>query len=610
MNEGVETEKKLHYANLLNQPDNKNKKMWELVRLKLNKKNECTVIKLKVNDKIITDPFEIANLFGNHFANFVKNKSHLLFSYKVSCTLPKRCNNTFQFNLISMEETKNIIRSLKNKTSVGADEIPTKLVKESCDLLAPYITTIINLSVAEGCFPKSLKLSKTTPVFKKGDKELIENYRPIVTNSPIAKVIEKAISIRLQEFFDREKIIPKEQHGFQRGLSTETATTELVQHLYDRIDQKETVIGIFFDLSQAFDTLNPKFLTAKLDCLGIRGSTNKFIESYVSGRNLKTKIGETYSNPFNVELGTPQGGVLGPLLFKVYIADLPHHIKEGKIFQYCDDTTILISGKSSEEINAKINIVLKNFQEYCSKNHLILNPKKTVIVEFTGQYIAPLINISAKIDGEDISKNSHTKFLGSELDTQLKWSIQIDCVLHKLNSAFFAILTLKSSLDRHSLLNVYYSTVYSVISYNILSWGRATECERIFVQQKRILRLIFEVNPRHSCRETFKRNKILTLTGIYLYKLLQYMHKNKDTFQRRCDIHSYPTRNNENLLINKYNHFFHKKSPIHSGKIYYNMLPAEFKAVGEQQFKKLLRQLLTNNVFYTLLEFENHLKRC
>lgn len=610
LSKNIDLEKKLYYNSIINDAENKTKKLWELVNLKLNRKNIHTnKINIRINDDLIMDTCDIVNHFGKYFANSVAEQVQIMFSdSSVECTLPFRNNSTMFFRPFIDEDIQKIIAQLKNKPSVGFDEVPTRLIKECSKELSPYITNIINKSVISGKFPNKLKVAKTTPIFKKGDPELIENYRAIVTLSPFSKIIEKAIYIRLTEFLLKHNQISKCQHGFRNGYSTETATTELTQYILGSIDKGETVIGVFFDLSRAFDTLNSAFLSQKLDYLGIRGNINDWIISYTTNRQLVVKIEHTISELYDVELGTPQGSVLGPLLFILYINDLPNYIHEGKVIMYADDTTILVSGKTKEEITYKIEQVTRQFNKWCTANHLINNSNKTVYIEFTGLYrtsLGPFINDDNS--SSEIKLNKSTKFLGTFVDSSVSWSEQIDHICSKLNKSFFALKTLKNTLNENSLLNFYYACVYSTLSYNIISWGQTIEYSRVFTIQKRIIRLIFGMTQRESCRTIFIDKKILTLACIYILKLLVYIHHNINNYKKHTNIHMYPTRNKNNIYVEKFGHTYYKKSPYYAGQKYYNLLPPEIKnSRSVNIFKAKIKKLLLEKCFYSLKEFEEY----
>lgn len=265
--------------------------------------------------------------------------------------------------------------------------------------------------------------------------------------------------------------------------------------------------------------------------------------------------------------------------------------------------------KCKHNLNLKVNNVLQQFYDWCFSNHLIININKTVCIEFTGAYKNPTESLAFNLNNTALEISNSTKFLGTHIDRQMCWKAQVDHVCSKLNKSFFALVTLKNTLTEESLLNVYYANVYSVLSYNIISWGRTTEIERVFIIQKRIIRLMFGLTYGESCRQAFRNKQILTVTSIYLLKLLCYIHSQKHNLATVGDVHTYPTRNRNNIAISSFKHSYFKKSPLYSGCTYYNILPADIKCSNTpMSFKKKIKKLLTDNCFYNLSEFETFLK--
>ena len=275
---------------------------------------------------------------------------------------------------------------------------------------------------------------------------------------------------------------------------------------------------------------------------------------------------------------------------------------------YADDTSIVISANTLEELLYRVNLVLEQFHVWCYKNRLIINYEKTVCMYFktkSKQICSDNANIS--INDHQIKIQSNTNFLGITLDENLNWTNHIDQLCCKLRQSCFAITILKSKLDQESLINIYYALFYSKVSYNIIVWGQSSDVQRVFVLQKRTLRTIFNMKMLESCRSRFKKSKILTLVCIYLYKLLVYIHGVKNKLKIHSDNHSYLTRNRQNIYIDKHNLTMFKKSPICAGSYLYNILPVHMKELHSiNKFKITLREFLCINSFYSLEEYINY----
>lgn len=308
------------------------------------------------------------------------------------------------------------------------------------------------------------------------------------------------------------------------------------------------------------------------------------------------------SDIYDIELGTPQDSVLGPLLFILFMNDLPQYITSGRIFIYADDTAIIVDSDTLAGLWSAVDVVLNEFKGWCDRNRLLLNCTKTVYMEFFNKIRTPL-GSNICFDGADISPSDQTTYLGIVFDRHLGWSGQVDLICKKLSSAFFALSVLKKSLDGNALFPFYYASVQSILSYGIALWGQSVGWERAFIHQKRIIRLMFDLPYRSSCRGYFVRRKILTLVSIYVLNILTYTHKNRSKYPSHSDVHLYNTRGAQKIYPSRHKHSFHRKAPLNAGCRLYNLLPATLTGLPTKSFEKQLRRILCDNAFYTMREF-------
>lgn len=297
--------------------------------------------------------------------------------------------------------------------------------------------------------------------------------------------------------------------------STETATASFTDFIIKELDQNKKVAAVFFDLSLAFDTVDKNIMENKLHALGIRGNVLKLVVSFLSGRHMYVDTNGQTSSKYDVRMGVAQGSILGPLLFLCFINDLSDYITDGHLVNYADDTSIALSAANSADLQDKVNRCVREFQLWCEKNKLILNVNKTVFMQFC-----------LRNDSEIVLLNSsqYTKFLGLYIDYNLSWNQHIDYVVNKLNAAYYAVLKLKAHASVPVLLELYYALAYSHLRYNIIVWGQSVSCQRAFVAQKRIVRLIFNLDYLATCRNTFIENRIMTFVCIYIYILLCHLY--------------------------------------------------------------------------------------
>ena len=278
---------------------------------------------------------------------------------------------------IKQEEIQNAIINLKNSNSSGYDEFTSKFVKLSSPLLIPALEKLFNMSLSSGIYPSNLKTAKVLPIYKKGDSKSLNNYRPISILSTLNKIYEKILYTRLVSYIEKFNIFYKFQFGFRTNHSTEHALIEIVDQIRLSIDKNELTCGIFIDLSKAFDTVNHDILLKKLDHYGIRGNALNLFRSYLKNRKQYTMIENYKSKTSNISCGVPQGSVLGPLFFLLFINDLPNCCPSGKIRIFADDTNVFFHSNNIEDLISNAKSIMLQLNYFFGSNKLTLNTSKS-----------------------------------------------------------------------------------------------------------------------------------------------------------------------------------------------------------------------------------------
>ena len=284
--------------------------------------------------------------------------------------------------------------SFKGGKAPGHDHIPMHLVKNSFDIISKPLMYLINLSLEKGIFPNNLKTAKIIPIFKAGDVDIFTNYRPISILSSFSKIYEKIMYNRLLDFIQRFEILYSLQFGFRTKHSTSHALTHLVNKIATDIDQSKISIGVFLDLSKAFDTLNRDILFSKLENYGIRGVALNWIKSYFQNRKQYVQYNNVSSSHLITQCGVPQGSILGPLFFILYINDLPNASRIVEPLLFADDTSICYSHSDPEVLAAVLNEALQNIASWMRANKLSVNIDKTVYVIFHSRHKKSSYDIS------------------------------------------------------------------------------------------------------------------------------------------------------------------------------------------------------------------------
>lgn len=601
--------KKAHFQRKLSKNETKKQKqIWNLVNEKRGKRKQNLPIKLYIDGLHITREDEVASEFAKYFANVAKNAVS-------SCTtrfVPNHIStkkdlhysqiNSFVFYPVEPQEVVDAIKNLKNTNSVGEDCISTKILKNMCEVIAEPLAYIINTSVKMGQFPDALKIGKVIPILKTNNTEAIDNYRPITILTIISKIIEKIMYNRLMKYLNKYNLLSDNQHGFRTGRSTESAAYKFVNYIYSNLDKRQFVGAVFFDLSKAFDCLDLSLTKEKLEQFGLRGNVQDWLMSYLHSRKIYVSINNNNSNYYDIDQGVPQGSVLGPLIFLLYINDLALEISSDCVILFADDTSIAVSGSTHEELQDNLDIISSQFTNWCSKNKLLVNANKTVCMQFYNKKMTAPISVT--VNGTLTQCVDSTKFLGVHIDSNIRWQTHINIVSKKINSGYYAILQLKSSLENKQLINIYYALIYSAIQYNIALWGNSTGAERVLILQKRVIRLIFNLDQRESCRPYFKNNNILTVSCVYILKSISWVKTNLQSYQQSGNFHKYLTRNGNDLRTEAHSTELYKNSPAHSGIVLYNKLPNDIKNIGSVgKFKNKLKLFLNSKAYYSVKEY-------
>ncbi|MCH2406071.1 MAG: reverse transcriptase family protein, partial [Nitrosopumilus sp.] len=487
-------------------------KTWQGIKEIINIKNKnldhpsC----ITHENKNISDPVVIANNFNDYYVSIADNiLKERKYNGNKSFTefLHTPVNNTFALHDYYETEIKSLLKSLHPKKVSGPNSIPNKILHLLADDICSPLSTIFNLSFSTGQYPDILKIAKTIPIFKKGSRLLVSNYRPISLLSNINKILEKLMFTRVFNFLEKYKCIYNLQFGFRSKHSTNHALIDITENIRQALDNKKIACGIFVDLQKAFDTVNHKILIQKLAHYGIRGIANEWFSSYLSNRSQFVSILGFESDTKNINHGVPQGSVLGPLLFLLYINDLH------KVYHFADDTNLLNISKSPKQLQKQINIDLKFLYKWLLANKISLNCSKTELILFhkPGENID--FNFKIKLNGSRISPSDYIKYLGVYLDSTLSGKFHCDLLTKKLKRANGMLSKIRHYVPKEDLKTIYYAIFSSHMIYGSQIWGQTinTHTEKVFKLQNRAMRIIQFEDFHANSNPIYKANKILKL---------------------------------------------------------------------------------------------------
>jgi len=421
-------------------------------------------------------------------------------------------------------EIMSIIDSLGSESS-GPYSIPTEILKLLKPNLCHPLAAIINMSFVTGVYPDQLKTAKVIPVFKKGDKLLVSNYRPISLLSNLNKIYEKIVYKRLYSFLNIHNCIYELQFGFRAGHSTNHALISLTEKVRVALDTGHFACGIFVDFQKAFDTVDHEILLKKLEHYGVRHTANKWFRSYLTNRTQYTSINGFDSSKKPMKYGVPQGSVLGPLLFLIYINDLNKAVKNSITHHFADDTSLLYVGKSIKNIQKRVNLDLKFLCQWLNASKISLNASKTELLIFRDPRKKINFDVKIKVEGKKIIPSKFVKYLGIYIDNHLSWHQQENNMRTRLARAAGMLCKIRHYVSFETLRMVYFGIFSSILTYGAQIWGQHNRIVKSLQKlQNRAIRFMNFQPFRASAIPLFKSSSILTLADFVKLQNFLYAH--------------------------------------------------------------------------------------
>lgn len=604
--------KRKYFENLLNTPNQK--LLWSRLNevLGRNKKRDDP-IELQNNDQKVIGNTAVSSLFNEYFCSVGSElASKIVSDRNIEKFRSIKVNPASIFlRPATREEVTILIAKLNPKKARGPDDFPAELVKQLHMYFAELLRDVFNESLTTGIYPDFLKVARVTPIYKTGNKEKVENYRPIAVLSVFNKIMEQLLANRMSSFFEKHKIIYHMQYGFRSGSSTSNALCELVESLYTSIEKKKMIGAVFIDLKKAFDTLDHEILLSKLAAYGIRGLANDLLRSYLSDRKQFVIINGTSSCPKTISVGVPQGSNLGPLLFLIYINDLPHINIRGVVRLFADDTAIFYEGNSQAEIIATAEEDFRLLRNYFDTNMLSLNVSKTRFMLFRSTHKKIENRIGLTVDGEEVPCVESFKYLGLIMDSSLTWQCHLDQLSVTLSRMCGILRKIAEFLPIRALETLYYAFFHSHLQQLTIIWGSASNerLKRIQVLQNRSLKTVYSLPHMYSSSLLFtdSRISVLPVRGLYHHQLISYTHAVANRVDMHTNMHlsridhNHHTRRIGHLSIPRPRTNYGKRKFAYMGPFLYNRLPATLKnSTSMAKFKKDLKLHMKSNVIMYL----------
>ena len=551
---------KNYYSKLIQKAQGNQAKTWHIINDIMGRKKKSNLLpsKLVLEDgeeiqgyKSICDAFNVFfSTVGQKLASTIpltniKPEDYL---HNISPTA------SFFLNPVTEFEVCTQLHNIDPTKTPGPDGLHPRYLKDIAENLVHPFTHIVNLSIENAVVPDEMKLARISPQHKTGDKEKTTNYRPISLLPILAKVLEGLIFERLLTYLTKNKILSDDQYGFRKGMNTKGALIKFINNVQNWVDEGMKTAAVFVDLKKAFDTVNYELLLKKLEKYGIRGIGLQWFKNYLNNRRQFVKQCGTTSDICTVTCGVPQGSNLGPLLFLLYINDLPDSIKKSLVTLFADDTTIYSSGKTYDNLIENLRQDLGCLETWFQCNKLTLNIKKSYGCIF-GQNQKNNHHV-LDINGHTTELRGSVKYLGVNVDSGLIWSSHISNLSNKISQTVGVLGKVKSVLNETALKTIYYSLIHSRLIYCIEIWGTAAKSvlQPLLIAQKKAVRIIVGAKYRAHTQPIFKKLGIRPVQSEieYRHALLAYVIvKNVENYDIQLVIeqtHNYETRFASNKL--------------------------------------------------------------
>lgn len=577
-----------YYENEIQKHKNDPQQLWRVITDK--KLNQQQISSIMQDNVTLTERTKIAETFNTYFTSIGTQLANEIKKKKTKFNNSESSNQLkLNFDPCDEQEILKVIESLKANKSPGIDGIQVTLLKRIAKSIVAPLRFLVNFSMRTGMFPVSLKTTLIKPIHKAGDKSSVNNYRPISLVSNISKIFERIIHNRVTKFLEGCKILSERQFGFRVGKSTQDAIAALTGEIYRCLDMSRPCLGVFVDLAKAFDTVSHDGLLDTLECMGVEGSPLNWFRSYLIGRKQCVQVGESISSLSDIHYGVPQGTILGPVLFNIYINSMFSLRTRGKLFAFADDTAVFYEGDSWEQLKSMVEMDFKDIIQFLNYRVLTINKQKTKFMLFSNSStVLPEYRTLNVEDDFTIHSADHIKYLGVILDPYLRWNFQVDNVVKKIRKMIPRFRFFREFCNPQLLRTLYLVLVQPLLVYGLLGWGGVVKhyLLKLEVTQKWLLKIIYNKPYRYPSEKLFQESAVMNLRQLYMLVLAVHQFKNISSAEFNEHLHGTRHRGRMILIPRTMKTIGQRSHTFLSPRVY-NYIPACIKASNSLKIFKL-----------------------
>lgn len=632
LNNLIERAKTAHLKKQIEDTKGDKKRIWGVINevTKYKKKQDGDIKEIQIQGESVPvdkNPKKVANFFNKYFSEVGISNNQ---TPDLDSTELHPHNSNFYLKPITIKELEETIHKMKGGSAPGHDGINTNTVKYIKKYISGPLCFIYNLCFKSGIFPNQFKKAIICPIYKKGDARLVNNYRPISLLSVFSKLFERCIKNRLVKYLDENEILSDLQFGFRSGRDTNDAILAVTEEVYSELDMGGKVAVCAMDLSKAFDLVDHSVLIYTLNKIGIQNKALELLRNYLAGRTQEVKIKGSSVQPSNqtsesnlnsdtniVEtthlsdtistrpFSVPQGTVISPILYNIYVSEMYDLHLKGKIVSFADDTALIVKGKSWNEVFKTIKDDMLIINKWLVEHNLCLNVEKTKIIPFTINKKNLPTEKFVKIENcqhclsscscKSIEITTSLKYLGVQIDSHLRWEDHIVYLRKRLRRYIYTLLTLRKFMNLTLLKEIYFALIQSAIEYGSCAYGRAdpTHLKKLKTTQNILLKIIYNKKMRYPTIPLYKELEVLNVEKIIQKNIISYVHKNRFSLLKLKEVNY----NLRKIKLNVPNCKTKKgqKAIEYLGIKAYESIPEEIRQIQDlKSFKTKLKTWLKN----------------